>query len=137
MIAIDASSLAKFLLKEKGWSNVRSLLETRSPLYSVDLIVKEVSNVLWKHAKVTKVIDEARAHLLFKALMELVKGEVIVLEPEVNYLERAYVISLTENVAVYDSLYIALAEKLGELATSDRVQAGIAAKHGVKTLFIP
>ncbi|MEM2046927.1 MAG: hypothetical protein QXZ06_03510 [Candidatus Jordarchaeales archaeon] len=40
-------------------------------------------------------------------------------------------------MAVYDSLYIALAEKLGELATSDRVQAGIAAKHGVKTLFIP
>ncbi|MEM4674971.1 MAG: type II toxin-antitoxin system VapC family toxin, partial [Nitrososphaerota archaeon] len=104
MIAIDASSLAKYLLKEKGWTNVRSLLETRSPLHSVDLLVKEVSNVLWKHAKVVKAIDEARAQLLFKALMELVKGSVIILEPEINYLERAYTISLAETVSIYDSL---------------------------------
>lgn len=103
----------------------------------MDLAVKKVSNALWKHAKVTKVIDGARARLLFKALMELVKGGIIVLEPEVNYLERAYVISLTEKVPVYESLYIALAERLGELATSDRAQADIASKHGVKTLFIP
>lgn len=69
--------------------------------------------------------------------MELVKRSVIVLEPEINYLERAYAIALTENVTVYDSLYIALAEKLGELATSNRTQADIAAKHGVKIHLIP
>ena len=135
-MVIDASSLAKYLLNEKGWKSVRSILESRSPLYSVDLIVKEVSNVIWKCCKVTRVIGEAQAKLLFGALMELVNGGVVVLEPETRYIERAFTISLTENIAVYDSLYIALAEKLGELVTSDEMQASVAEKYGVKPFLV-
>ncbi len=135
-MVIDASSLAKYLLNEKGWKAVRSLIEDRSPLYSVDLIVKEVSSVIWKCCKVTRVIGEAQAELLFEALMELVNEGVVVLEPETRYIERAFMISLTENIAVYDSLYIALAEKLGELVTSDKMQANVAEKYGVNPFLI-
>jgi len=137
VIVIDASSLAKYFLKERGGRDVRDLIDARSTVYSVDLVVKEVANAVWKRVKILKSMDEDRAQLLFESLLELVEKNVIVLEPEGEYIRKAYRISMMENVTVYDSLYVALAEKLGELVTSDKAQAEIAAKHGVKTLFIP
>jgi predicted nucleic acid-binding protein len=45
VIVIDASALAKFILREEGWERVYRILSTR--VISVDHIVKEVTNTIW------------------------------------------------------------------------------------------
>ena len=44
MIVIDESSLAKYIVKEEGWTEVKKYL-IGEEVHSVDLIVKEVLNV--------------------------------------------------------------------------------------------
>lgn len=44
MNVIDASSLAKYVLREKGWCEVRKVLEEES--VSVDHVLKEVANAI-------------------------------------------------------------------------------------------
>ena len=46
MIVIGASALAKHLLREEDWGSIEKYLVRA--VYSVDLIVKEVTNAIWK-----------------------------------------------------------------------------------------
>ena len=135
MIVIDASSLAKYLLKEQGWSEVETHLELG--VASVDHVIKEVSNAIWKHAVVRKVIPREKALEVFKSLLRLVEEGVVVLEDEERYLAEAFKISLDADLTLYDSLYVALALELGTLLTSDERQASIARRLGVEVLYIP
>jgi predicted nucleic acid-binding protein len=44
VIVVDASALAKYVLKEEGWREIRKVLEGGA--VSVDHVVKEVSNAI-------------------------------------------------------------------------------------------
>ncbi len=115
MIVINASSLAKYVLHEEGWDEISVFIRGKNTLYSLDHVVKEVGNALWRHY-----------------CIRLVNTGVIILEPEANYLQTAMQIALEQGVTLYDSLYVSQAQKHGELLTSDEKQANIAEKLGVK-----
>ena len=130
MIVIDTSALSKYLLKEEGWRSVREYLALGC--YSVDLITKEVVNVIWKHFILLKSVDENTADTIYSLLKKLIANQVIEIESGELYLDSAYQISKKYKIPIYDSLYIAQAKEKGELLTGDKVQASVAEKNGVK-----
>ena len=132
MIVIDASILAKYILKEPNWRSVEKYLINAK---SVDHVVKEVSNAIWK-AHFRGIIDRDDAIKKLNALLELI-GTNIILVNELEIIDKAMNISLEERIAIYDSLYIALAEKeRTALVTSDEKQAEIYKKRGGKVHYI-
>ncbi|WP_054857252.1 type II toxin-antitoxin system VapC family toxin [Vulcanisaeta sp. JCM 16159] len=135
MIVIDASTLAKYVLKEVGWRDISEFIRVNKPIYSVDLIIKEVANALWKYVK-RQIIADYIAQELINAVIELVDTGVIILEPEEQYISDAFTIALHNGITVYDSLYIAQALKRGTLLTSDKEQASVARKLGISVILM-
>ena len=136
MIVVDASALAKYLLREEGWMQVSTYVRERRPLYTVDHVVKEVANALWKHAYLRRLISSDAAFKLLEGLTQLIKAQVIVVELEDAYLKRALELAFSTGVTVYDTLYLAQAEKHGELLTSDKRQAKAAEQLGIKVYYV-
>ena len=133
---IDASALTKYVLHEEGWEVISTYIRRMRPLYSVDHIIKEVGNAIWKHCYLRRIIGHDETVRLYRALLRLVDTGVIILEPEASYAEEALKIALQEGLTIYDSLYLAQARRLGELLTSDERQAETAAKLNVKVHLV-
>jgi len=129
---IDASTIVKYVLREEGWVRVSKYLRTSKPLYSLDHLVKETANAIWKHATVRNAISSDKALKLYSLFEKLITSEVIVLENELGYMGRAVELALQHGITVYDALYIAQAEKHGKLLTSDEKQAETARKLGIE-----
>lgn len=136
MIVIDASALSKYVLKESLWRSVRDFILANKPLVSVDLLIKEVLNVIWGYAVTLKVIDRSAAEELVDGVMGLIKTGVILLENSDQYLSEAVKIAFENSISVFNSLYIAQALKHGGLLTSDEKQAEVARKLNVKVHYI-
>jgi len=123
VIVIDASALAKVVLKEEGWESVPLTTKTAT----LDYALVEALNAIWK-AVIQKRLDEGDAKERSEALKYFGKG--LLLFKAKNYLGRGLEIALSEKITVYDALYIALAEELGaELCTSDTRQFEAAKKY--------
>lgn len=136
MNVIDASSLAKYVLREDSWIEVRRSLEKET--VSVDHVLKEVANAIWKKAIVLKLEPIEVAWKRYQVLQKLVRENIIVLEDELDYLDEAFKIALENNITVYDALYIAQTLRLkATLVTSDKKQAQVAEKLGAKVHYIP
>ena len=133
MIVIDASSLIKFLLKEERWNEVEEYLNKE--IVSVDFILLEATNAIWKEHILRKKIDKEQASKIFENLQKIKEG-VITIEQSMDYLKTGYDIATAQKTTVYDAVYIAQAKKSGSLLTSDRVQREIAERLDVKTIFI-
>jgi len=136
VIVVDASALAKYILREEGWEGVGSFIKEKKPLYSLDHLIKEVGNAIWKHCHLRKLIRREDALELYHGLVKLVDAGVIVLEPEGRYMESAMQIALRYGITLYDSLYLAQAQELGELLTSDKKQADVAFQLNLKVHLI-
>ncbi len=137
MKVIDASVLAKYVLMEPGWNNVRDMLLNNRPLLSIPLIIKEVTNAIWKQSHLKKHISHNSAHELLKSLLRIFETKVIQLESQDKYLEPALSISLKHGIAIYDSLYIAQARKRrAQLVTSDVKQAQVAESEKIKVMLL-
>ncbi|MDT7886131.1 MAG: type II toxin-antitoxin system VapC family toxin [Thermoproteota archaeon] len=132
MIVIDASILASFLRKEPGWEKLANYIKN---VIAVDLIIKEVSNVLWKDYYVRRSINKDTVLELYR-LMKSLLGVNILLENEEKYLDDAFEIAILTGVSIYDSLYIAQAKKNKlPLVTLDMKQKEVAEKVGVKVIY--
>jgi predicted nucleic acid-binding protein len=132
VIVIDASVLAGFLRKEPGWEKLANYIKN---VISVDLIVKEVSNVLWKDYYVRKSVDKDTVLELYR-LMKSLLGVNILLENEEKYLDDAFEIAILMGVSIYDALYIAQAKKNKlPLITLDMKQKEAAEKVGVEVIY--
>ena len=134
MIVIDASALAKYVLKEENWLEVGDYL--KRGVLSVDHIIKEVGNAIWKHFTLRKIIDRGTATNLFKLLFSFVESKVLILESEIKFLECAFKIAIDNEITLYDAIYLAQAKQYGELLTSDKKQSEIARALGIKVHFI-
>jgi len=132
VIAIDASSLAKYVLREENWRDVKNHL--LSEPHTLNLALAEVSNAIWKHIVLYGRISREQANKMFKALEKL--GEVITFEQFEKYLEDAVKIAMDNRITVYDALYITQALKVGKLLTSDNKQRKIAEELGIDVIFI-
>jgi predicted nucleic acid-binding protein len=136
VIVIDASTLAKFVLREENWERVYEVLSTE--VISVDHVVKEVANAIWKYYAIYKACPLNVAIKRFQLLRKIVDEELVSLESELKYLDKAFEIATHNNIPVYDALYIAQAiTRSVPLATSDKRQADIAEKIKVQVVYIP
>ena len=133
MIVIDASALAKFILKEERWERVADFLKAGT--ISVDHVMKETVNAIWKRLIRGEIsLEDARS--MFEAMKEIL-GKAVVIENEMNYIDEAFEISIKHNITIYDSLYIALAKKKKlELLTSDEIQTQTASLEGVHAMIL-
>jgi len=133
VIVIDASTLAKFILKEEGWEDVAEQLKAGT--ISLDLVVKEVANAVWKRFRQGAVSRE-EAKSMLNALKEI-QERAIKIEEELTYLDGAAEIAFDRDITIYDSLYIALAKEKGlKLLTADETQASVATAENVDTILL-
>jgi len=133
VIVVDASALTAFILREEGWRDIARYIVR---CISVDHIVKEVANAIWRATYLRKLISIKEAFKAYSILMQLVDRN-IVLYPEVRYLQKALEISLKYGVTVYDALYIALAlEERKPLLTLDSRQREVAKALGVTPVSV-
>ncbi len=93
MIVIDALSLAKYILREEGWVNVKNYLLS-DEVFTLDLALKEVLNAVWKHATIHHTFTKEIALEKYKILARLVEEGVVIVESEKIYLEDAFNIAL-------------------------------------------
>jgi len=136
VIVVDASTLAKYVLHEDGWEEVSRYIREKRPLYSIDHVLKEVANAIWKHTFIRKLITIEVALRLYDLLERLVISQAIILETELKYVRRAIEIALKYGITVYDALYIAQAEKYGELLTSDEKQGNISRELKIRVYMV-
>jgi len=128
VIVVDASALSAILLREEGWKNLAPYITSA---VAPDHVVKEVANTIWKAMR-AGMLAEQDAQKAFDLLLCMINRN-LALEPETEHLGKAFEISVTHGVTVYDALYIALAlEKNLPLLTLDKVQRKIAEKMGVQ-----
>jgi predicted nucleic acid-binding protein len=131
VIVVDASAVVAFFLREEGWENLKPYMKTG---FSVDHVVKEFYNAVWKAAYLLRKLDYESARRVLELFNSYIENNLI-LEPEEKYIDKALSIALENGVTVYDSLYIALAlDKKTPLLTLDEKQRDTALKLGVKVL---
>jgi len=136
VIVIDASSIAKYVLKEDGWDKVE--IELREESLTIDQALKEVSNAIWKNAIILRNISIDDAIKRYQILIKMVKEGILTVENESKYIDKAFNLALKEQVTVYDALYMVQAlENKATLVTSDHNQAQIAKTLGLTVRFIP
>jgi predicted nucleic acid-binding protein len=105
-LIVDASVAVKWFAAEEGSDRAEALLESHEPLIAPDLILAEVSNVMWRKFRrgllssdqVTAAVR--RLPQYFERLIRI--GELV---------ERATELTVTFDHPVYDCFYLALAER--------------------------
>jgi predicted nucleic acid-binding protein len=125
---IDASVLAKLIMREENY--VEAAKEVEADGETLDLAIYEVANVILKYHKRGKLpTQEARER--FEELREL--SEMLRILDSRIFLEHAFKIATATSLTIYDSLYIASANKL---ATSDIKLAKVAKQYGRKIVLV-
>jgi predicted nucleic acid-binding protein len=85
----------------------------------VDIALAEGLNVIWKHANLLKDIDSKETNVAVEDLTKLYDGLAITSTREIK--EQTMQIAITQNITIYDALYIATAQKLNAtLYTADQ-----------------
>ncbi len=131
MIAVDASAVIAFFLREEGWKDLaRYMVRT----VSVDHVVKEFYNAVWKATYLRNRLNRRQAEEALRLFMEYLSKN-IELKDEIMYINDSYRIALSTGLTIYDSLYIALAVKENlPLLTLDQRQRAVARKLGISTV---
>lgn len=111
---IDASVALKWIIEEEGSEAARALL-ARVDLMAPGLICSEVANGLWKKWRRGEIMWSPELPTLAAQVSHFVR-----IVDEASVMERALAIAIELGHAVYDCVYLALAEQLGtELVTAD------------------
>jgi predicted nucleic acid-binding protein len=137
-IVLDASVAAKWLLpppneplRDEAVQIARGYNEGRYEIFIPDVFWAEIANFLWKAARSSRCTPvEARTAL------EAIRDYRFQSISSISLLREAFDIATSYDLAVYDCLYVALAEKIGaELITADeRLANALAAHYPVKLL---
>ena len=107
---VDASVVVQYLITDTYTANARALflgLTQNDKIHVPEFCLLECANVLWKQVRFNNV-TLADAKTLLQDLQMLP----IYIEPAPLLLQRALEIGIQHQLAVYDSAYIALAERL-------------------------
>jgi len=133
---IDTSAFMKFFLHEHGWEDVLPYLTTASSPETVDLLVTESANVLWKSARLG-LIEKEQVPELFSSMELLYTKGPLALKPAPQFMAEALSIALLLDTPVYDALFIAQARSdHATLVTADRHQGLCAKKCGVTVVLV-
>jgi predicted nucleic acid-binding protein len=127
---VDTSILIQHFVEDADTEHVDRLFDQLGPdvtLYLPEICLTECANVLWKRARFHG-LPNTQAGQLLNDLLALP----LQLLPTAPALGRALEIGLADSLAIYDSVYIALAETLGvPLITADAKQAAVASRLGI------
>jgi predicted nucleic acid-binding protein len=127
---VDASIVIDHLIQGPYTVNTDALFDTLAPsdgLIVPEFCLLECTNVLWKQVRFQG-MPQKQATLLLRDLRRLPLERT----PVKRLLGRALQIGLKHQLAVYDSLYIALAERTRHpLITIDQPQTRAASAEGV------
>jgi predicted nucleic acid-binding protein len=130
VIVIDAPAIIAFFLREEGWENLKPYMKRG---FSVDHVVKEFYNAVWKAMYLLKTLDYESMQKVLELFNSYIENNLI-LEPEEKYIDKALNIALEVSMTIYDSLYIALAlDKKTPLLTLDKKQRDTALRLGIRT----
>ena len=100
-------------------NEVTNYLKKGYSLCTVDIALAECLNVIWKHTNLLKDIDPKEASLAVEDLTRLYDDLTITSTRELK--DQAIHIALTQNITVYDALFIAAAQKINAtLYTADK-----------------
>ena len=100
-------------------SEVTSYLKKGYTLCTVDTALAECLNVIWKHTNLLKDLKQEEASLVLEDLTKLFDG--LTITPTRELKDEAMHIAVTQNITVYDALYIAAAQKANAtLYTADK-----------------
>ena len=136
MTVIDTSAFMKFFLHEDGWEEVLPHLMTASSPETVDLLVTESANVLWKSVR-AGLIEKGKVHELYSSMELLFTKGPLILKPASLFMGEALSIAILLDTPVYDALFIAKAHSdHAILVTADRHQAICAKKYGVTAIQV-
>ncbi len=102
---VDASVAVKWFVQEDHHEQARDLLRADDALLAPDLIVLEITNVVWKKTMRGE-IDQPQAAIIAAAIRQ---GEPQ-LYPSTDFSERALEMALSLNHPIYDCVYLACAE---------------------------
>lgn len=132
MTVADSSSLAKYVNREPNWKEVESYI--KRGVATVPLAFKEISNTLRKRVREGQLDKEFSR----KVVTELLRLKPFSVLNQEEVLPDALSIAIEEDVTIYDAVFIAASEKMGEsLLTSDARQAEAAKKRNVHVIYIP
>jgi len=119
---VGSSAFIRFSVKEEGWERLIPYLNPDAEPCSVDLLIIEAADAIWKYAERLKRIGEDQGLNLLEQVMKHVEEDVLRLGSASSYL-RELKISLRYGITVYDSLFMAQAKSLNvKLITSDQKQ---------------
>lgn len=108
---VDASVVAKWFLpelhKDKAEKILRDFLDDRVELIAPDLLTAEIGNLLWKRSAKLKDITPLQAEQIFSDFLALP----LRLNHSKTVAAAALKLATGKNHAIYDMLYIALAEQ--------------------------
>ena len=130
MYVVDASVIIAALVSDPQTAHARAMLDQVKPL--ADLHMPEFgriecANVLWKRVRFHG-MPAAQAEALIADLIALP----LTIIPPAAFYKRALQIGLRHELAIYDSIYIALAEQLNlPLITADVRQSRAAAQESI------
>jgi predicted nucleic acid-binding protein len=105
VIVVDASAVIAFFLREEEWENLKPYMKRG---FSVDHVVKEFYNGVWKAMYLLKTLDYESMQKVLELFNSYIENNLI-LEPGEKYIDKALNIALEASMTIYDSLYIALA----------------------------
>jgi predicted nucleic acid-binding protein len=115
---------------------ITDALKKGHTLHTVDIALSETLNVIWKHANLLKDLKPEEATQAIEDLTRIYDGLNIVTTREITH-ETAQ-IALTQNITIYDALFIAAAQKLdGTLYTADQKLCTTANKTANTKLLKP
>lgn len=127
---VDASVVIQHFITDTYTANADALFDELGnsiELFVPEFCLLECSNVIWKEVRL-RGMPQVRAENLIDDL----EGATLTIIPASGLLKRALHIGLVHQLAIYDSVYIALAERLGyPLITVDGKQATAAATVGI------
>jgi predicted nucleic acid-binding protein len=110
-LVLDSSVVAKWLLPEADTAKSHQLIEhavaSGSRLIVLDLVFPEVANAIWKRYR-QRIINREEARELLEALMR----SPVTVEPATCVLNSAFEIAMAYDRAIYDALFVALAQQL-------------------------
>jgi len=128
---LDASAITTYLIEQVSRGNVynimRDTLDRGAKLLTADLAYVEVANALWRACTLRGLIDE---ETVFKSLDNLYGLPLESIRQEGGLMRRAAEISLESGLSVYDSIYVAVAEReRATIFTLDEKQCRVAEKY--------
>jgi predicted nucleic acid-binding protein len=104
---------------KEAQKTVQSFLKKRFSLFTVDIALAESLNAIWKHTNIHKDLDLHDAKSAVRDLIEMHSKMQILTTGELA--EKTATIAQSQDLTVYDALYVAATQKLkAVLLTSDK-----------------